>query len=120
MQDAGTPKPKRRFSSIDHPNPEAVAAFVDEELSPTARHRVHIHLVHCEECREEVKRQRLASARLRACEDVAVPAPLLRRLQSIANSCPDGPGVEDTVVEKFSLRASIEHAGRRLRHLRED
>ncbi|AZA11171.1 anti-sigma factor family protein [Corynebacterium gerontici] len=120
MHDAGTPKRKRRFSSIDHPNPEAVAAFVDDELSSTAKHRVHIHLVHCEECRDEVNRQRLASARLRACEDVSAPEPLLHRLQSIAKSCPDGPGVEDTVMERFSLRSSIEQASRRFRHLREE
>ncbi|AZA09540.1 anti-sigma factor family protein [Corynebacterium pseudopelargi] len=116
-----TPNSKR-FSSTDHPSPEAVAAFVDEELSSVAKHRVHVHLVHCQECRAEVERQRLASQRLRSCkqDNVQAPARLLDRLQSIATSCPEGPGAEELIQERLSLRAKFEHASKKLKYLRQE
>ncbi len=59
MKKEHSPKNKvRHFASVEHLNPEAVAAFVDNELSPAAAHRAKIHLVHCPECREEIHRQR--------------------------------------------------------------
>ncbi|CAB0501065.1 hypothetical protein CIP101280_00804 [Corynebacterium diphtheriae] len=61
MKKEHSPKNKvRHFASVEHLNPEAVAAFVDNELSPAAAHRAKIHLVHCPECREEIHRQRRA------------------------------------------------------------
>ena len=44
----------REFASVEHLSLEAVAAFVDGELTPLAMHRARVHLVHCEECRAEV------------------------------------------------------------------
>uniref|UniRef100_UPI0021755793 anti-sigma factor family protein n=1 Tax=Corynebacterium diphtheriae TaxID=1717 RepID=UPI0021755793 len=64
MKKEHSPKNKvRHFASVEHLNPEAVAAFVDNELSPAAAHRAKIHLVHCPECREEIHRQRGGAAR---------------------------------------------------------
>ncbi|CAB0724279.1 anti-sigma factor [Corynebacterium diphtheriae] len=64
MKKEHSPKNKvRHFASVEHLNPEAVAAFVDNELSPAAAHRAKIHLVHCPECREEIHRQRRAPPR---------------------------------------------------------
>lgn len=51
----------REFASVEHLSLEAVAAFVDGELTPLAMHRARVHLVHCEECRAEVAQQRRAS-----------------------------------------------------------
>lgn len=86
----------KRFASVEHLNPEAIAAYVDEELSPAAFHRARTHLVHCQECREEVIRQRVAAQRLRACKeaDVQVSHALLTKLTQIATTCCDDPEPE--------------------------
>ncbi|WP_295642541.1 zf-HC2 domain-containing protein [uncultured Corynebacterium sp.] len=62
-----------RELSVDHLSLEAIAALVDNELSPKAEHRAKVHLVHCEQCREEVNAQRAAAERIRG-HDVAVHA----------------------------------------------
>lgn len=53
------------FDSIDHLNYEAVAALIDDELSPTALHRAHQHLALCPDCRREVAQQRAAAEAVR-------------------------------------------------------
>lgn len=87
----------KEFASVEHLSAQAIAGFVDNELSPVAMNRARIHLVHCQECRAEVTEQRRAAERLRqaADEDIAVPSSLMAKLTSIAQSCPDGPGVAD-------------------------
>lgn len=93
-------KQPKQFASVEHLSAEAVAAFVDHELSPGAMHRARVHLVHCAECRAEVEQQRRASERLRTCadsEDIRAPRDLMARLADIAASCPQGPGAEDKV-----------------------
>lgn len=96
------PRPRRRreFASVEHLSLEAVAAFVDGELSDAACHRARVHLVHCPECRAEIERQRGASEWLRGSnigEDVRAPHELLARLAGIATGpagC--GPDAEST------------------------
>lgn len=76
------------FSSIDHLSPEAVAAFVDGELTSGAEHRVRVHIVHCPECRNEVHTQRAASEIVRDSnveECVRAPRSLIERLAQIAS-----------------------------------
>mgnify|MGYP006913875714 CR=1 FL=1 len=82
---------KREFKSTDHLNPEAVAAFVDGELSDSAFHRAAKHLAACYECRAEVDCQRKAANRLRVVDDsdVHAPASLVERLTGL---CADEPG----------------------------
>lgn len=53
------------FDSIDHLNYEAVAALIDDELSPTALHRARQHLAQCPDCRREVAQQRAAAEAVR-------------------------------------------------------
>lgn len=79
---------KREFNSTDHLNPEAVAAFVDGELSDAAFRRAARHLEDCEECSAEVDAQRRAANRLRVVDnsDVHAPALLVERL---AGMCAD-------------------------------
>ena len=91
---------KREFKSTDHLNPEAVAAFVDGELSDSAFHRAAKHLAACDECRAEVDCQRKAANRLRVVDDsdVHAPASLVERL---AGLCADEPG-SDVSSERFS------------------
>lgn len=78
---------RREFASVEHLSLEAVAAFVDGELSDAATHRARVHLVHCPECRAEIERQRGASEWLRGSnitEEVRAPHDLLARLTGIA------------------------------------
>ncbi len=107
----------RDFASTEHLNPEAVAAFVDNELSPGAAHRARIHLVHCSECRVEVDRQRRAAKRLREAraEDVKPSSDLLQRLQKIATSCPDGPCAEESIRGPETLLDKLDLVARALR-----
>lgn len=78
----------RRGDTIGHLGPEAVAAFVDGEMEPKAKHRVRVHLVHCSECRADVHEQRHASEWLRQCNvdaQVRVPKDLMAKLAGIAS-----------------------------------
>lgn len=116
-------KPKE-FASVEHLSLEAVAAFVDGELTPIAMHRARVHLVHCEECRAEVAQQRRASEQLKNCvatETIKVSTELKAKLTSIAFSCPAGPNAEETtqktpnpLLEKvdFIYRAVRRSAGK--------
>ena len=54
-----------KFDSIDHLNFEAVAALIDDELTPTALHRAQQHLLQCPDCRREVAQQRAAADAVR-------------------------------------------------------
>ena len=94
------PRGRREFASVEHLSPEAVAAFVDGELTDTATHRARVHLVHCAECRHEIERQRGASEWLRGSnigEDVRAPHDLLARLTGIATGpVKAGPDAEST------------------------
>ena len=62
---------------------EAVAAYVDDALSPTARDRAERHLRACAECRAVVEAQREAKFLLAAAFDPELPAGLLARLRDI-------------------------------------
>lgn len=92
---------KREFNSTDHLNPEAVAAYVDEELTAGAYQRATKHLDDCEECLAEVAAQRRAADRLRVADDsqVHAPASLVERLASLraedARDDPDATGAKD-------------------------
>lgn len=79
------------FSSVEHLSTEAVAAFVDDELTPGAAHRARIHLVHCKECRDEVNRQRQAADALRRSAGEAgpaIPGSLIAKLTNLPETQP--------------------------------
>ncbi|MHA2788664.1 zf-HC2 domain-containing protein [Corynebacterium sp. S7] len=103
-------KLRMELASVEHLSPEAVAAFVDGELSDGALHRARVHVVHCSDCREEVHAQRHASEAVRGSnleECVRAPRNLVARLSQIADLAPlrdpeDSPSVEkdDTAGER--------------------
>lgn len=99
----GRSRPKR-FSSVEHLSHEAVAAFVDGELSASAEHRARVHVVQCPECRAEVHGQRGAAEMLRGCNlsaHVRAPEDLLAKLAGIAHSnLGPGPDAEATPVAR--------------------
>ena len=85
---------KREFNSTDHLNPEAVAAFVDGELSDSAFRRAACHLTDCDECSAEVDAQRRAANRLRVVDNSGVhaPASLVVRLAGMSAGDLDSAG----------------------------
>lgn len=92
--------------SVDHLSLEAIAALVDNELSPRAEHRAKVHLVHCQQCREEVQAQRAASERVREhAVPVHVSGSLLERLARIPEAISAGAEEESAGKVKRTFAA---------------
>lgn len=109
------------FDSVEHLGPEALAAYVDNELSAVATDRARMHLVQCELCRREVKRQRQAAESLKSrdVEDLKAPPSLVRRLANIEQTCPEGPGAEELAhAEGQTLMDRVEVLYRAVKHVR--
>lgn len=78
---------EHRFLSTEHLGTEAIAAFVDGELSDSAERRAQAHLMACPECRREVAHQRLAARRLRNSAALHIPSDVRARIASLAGNC---------------------------------
>lgn len=112
--------PESSFSSTDHLGHEAIAAYVDSELAPTATLRAETHLAACEECRVEVVRQRQASRRLRDSGELHIPTDLRAKLASLgAGGVGDGPDARNLARRApDSLTASLESMWRNIRKMK--
>lgn len=66
-----------------HLLPDAVVAFVDQELSAGAHERAAAHVAHCSSCAEEVAAQRAASTAVRHAEAPPISAGFLANLRAI-------------------------------------
>lgn len=75
----------------DHLSPEAVVAFVDDELAHGPFLRASQHLAQCAECSAHVVAQGQARAALRTAEGPSLPSSLLSSLRSIPQNT-DLPG----------------------------
>ncbi|KUI30740.1 anti-sigma E factor RseA [Mycobacterium sp. GA-2829] len=91
----------RQFGSTEHLSIEAVAAFVDGELSMTAHMRAANHLSLCPQCAAEVDAQSQARSALRDCQPIAIPNTLLGMLSQIPQHMPKSP-IEDADQPKFA------------------
>jgi hypothetical protein len=116
--------PERRFSSTEHLSTEAVAAFVDNELQPTAFLRAAAHLSACSECSAAVDAQRQARTALRHSGEIRIPPDVLRSLRSIPFTTPGHrnghahPGTpEDRSGDQQAVRPHSD--GKARRHRRE-
>lgn len=83
-----------------HLLPDAVVAFVDGELSPTAHQRAAAHLARCGFCAFETYAQQQARMAVRAAGAPCAPAGLLDRLGAIPQevelpSAPDGLALDE-------------------------
>lgn len=109
----------QEFASVDHLSVDAAAMFVDNELSKGAMHRARLHILHCAECREEIRLQRETVEFLRTeCRDEKVSAPvdLKAKLAGLANECAPGPGAEDLAMQRpDSFVAKVESVVRAVR-----
>lgn len=82
------------FDSIEHLNFEAVAALIDDELTPTALRRAQQHLLQCPDCRREVAQQRAAADAVREHNSdgcLRAPRSLVERLQHLDAADADAP-----------------------------
>ncbi|MQA10441.1 MAG: hypothetical protein GEU98_18180 [Pseudonocardiaceae bacterium] len=78
-----------------HLLPDAIVAFVDGELSPSAQDRASAHVASCPSCAADVRAQRQASGAVRSAKAPSVSAGLLANLRAIPQhvdvpSSPDG------------------------------
>lgn len=81
--------------SEQHLLPDAVVAFVDGELSPTAYDRAASHMARCRPCAAEIIAQRQARTAVQSADSPSVPAGLLASLRAIPEqveepAAPDG------------------------------
>lgn len=94
------------FDSIEHLNFEAVAALIDDELTPTALRRAQQHLLQCPDCRREVAQQRAAADAVREHNSdgcLRAPRSLVERLQHLdAAAAADSRSRESSRNRAFS------------------
>jgi anti-sigma factor RsiW len=74
---------QRGWGLSEHLMPDAVVAFVDGELSPTAYDRAGAHAARCPYCAAEITAQRQARAAVRAADIPPPPAGLIASLRAI-------------------------------------
>jgi hypothetical protein len=91
---SGAPVGPRRFGSTEHLSIEAVAAFVDGELTMKSHLRAATHLSLCPECAAEVEAQGQARKALRDSCPIVVPTALLGMLSQIPHDSPPEPPVD--------------------------
>lgn len=102
----------RQFGSTEHLSIEAVAAFVDGELSMTAHMRAANHLSLCAQCAAEVDAQGQARTALRDSQPIAIPNTLLGMLSQIPQHMPHSP-VEGAEQPKFADDRACDRRKRR-------
>jgi anti-sigma factor RsiW len=76
---------------------DALVAFVDGELSPSAYDRAAAHLARCPACAADAAAQRQARAEVRSAETPSISPQLLRALRSIPSDA-DLPGQPDELA----------------------
>lgn len=69
--------------SEQHLLPDAVVAFVDGELSPTAYDRAASHMARCQHCAADIVAQRQAASAVQSANAFSAPAGLLANLRAI-------------------------------------
>jgi hypothetical protein len=84
----------RQFGSTEHLSTEAIAAFVDGELSMKGHLRAAGHMSQCPECAAEIEAQGQARKALRESCPIAIPTALLGALSQIPNHSPPQPPAE--------------------------
>jgi anti-sigma factor RsiW len=83
--------------SEQHLLPDAVVAFVDGEMSASARDRAAAHMIRCPYCAAEITAQRQVRAAVRAADTPGTPAGLLATLRAIPNEV-ELPGAPDQLA----------------------
>ncbi|OFJ52063.1 anti-sigma E factor RseA [Mycolicibacterium grossiae] len=109
---SSAPVGPRQFGSTEHLSTEAIAAFVDGELSMKGHLRAAGHMSQCAECAAAVDAQGQARTALRESRPIAVPTSLLGALSQIPHHSLAEPGVDDD-AEHFAGDALRDRRKRR-------
>lgn len=86
------------FLSTEHLSPEAITAYVDNQLIASAKRRSDTHLLRCRLCRNDIFEQIQARALLKSTVDVGMPQSLLGTLQNIPQNIPENREDEKTHI----------------------
>ncbi|WP_163800771.1 anti-sigma E factor RseA [Mycolicibacterium sediminis] len=103
---SGSPVGPRQFGSTEHLSTEAVAAFVDGELSMKVHLRAAGHMSQCPECAAAIDAQGQARTALRESCPISIPTSLLGALSQIPHHAVHEPtlGDDDPGFADGSLR----------------
>jgi hypothetical protein len=93
---SSAPVGPRQFGSTEHLSTEAIAAFVDVELSMKGHLRAAGHMSQCPECAAEIEAQGQARTALRESCPIAVPTALLGALSQIPLHSPPEQPADDS------------------------
>lgn len=92
-----------------HLLPDAVVAFVDQELSTSAYERAATHVAECPSCAEEVAAQRLASSAVRDAGTPAISTGFLAHLREIPQHTDVRTTPENLAVSRDGQLVTAEH-----------
>jgi hypothetical protein len=92
---SSAPVGPRQFGSTEHLSTEAIAAFVDGELSMKGHLRAAGHMSQCPDCAAEIEAQGQARTALRESCPIAIPTALLGALSQIPHHSPPDPPVDE-------------------------
>ncbi|GAA3439353.1 anti-sigma factor family protein [Kutzneria kofuensis] len=95
-----------------HLLPDAVVAFVDGELSPTAHDRAAAHLARCPYCAAEAATQRHARTAMKAAPTPSAPAGLLASLMSIPQDVELPSGPDNLAVTEDGQLVTVQRPGK--------
>ena len=101
-----------------HLLPDAVVAFVDRELSPTAHDRAAAHLARCPFCAAEAATQRHARSAMKAAHAPSAPAGLLATLMSIPQDVDLPSGPDNLAVTEDGRLVTVQRLGKGAEKLR--
>ncbi|MGH3520418.1 MAG: anti-sigma factor family protein [Haloechinothrix sp.] len=95
-----------------HLLPDAVVAFVDGELSPSAQDRAAAHVAHCPSCAADVAAQRQVRVAVHESMAPSVPAGLLASLRSIPQNTELPTGPDNLAVTEDGQLVAIQRPDR--------
>jgi anti-sigma factor RsiW len=101
-----------------HLLPDAVVAFVDGELSPTAHDRAAAHLARCPFCAAEAATQRQARSMMKAAPAPSAPAGLLASLMNIPQDVELPSGPDNLAVTEDGQLVTVLRPGKAAEKLR--
>lgn len=95
-----------------HLLPDAVVAFVDQELSLGAQERAAAHLAHCPRCSAEVSAQRAAASAVRQADTPSISAGFLASLKDIPQTAELPSAPDNLAVGADGQIVSVQHTDR--------
>ncbi|KMS92050.1 hypothetical protein ACZ91_06455, partial [Streptomyces regensis] len=95
-----------------HLLPDAVVAFVDNELSPAATERAAEHLAHCPWCAADVETQRQVRSAVQDAREPSMSAGFLASLRSIPQDTDVDATPDNLAVTEDGQLVAVQRPGR--------